>query len=262
MAVHFLFGNLVVLHPGFTECWFGWRVPRIFPAAADLEAYRQGGRPAPDLIQTGRQEQIRFWITGELSADPASPLVQLSLTDAETEAVHTAPSMAVDTDGQLIGLRREFLQWMEDCGLPMPAPQREKAFWPEQASTDGLDAIGRALAGFYLQSAYGGKAPVDPVPFEAAVEAAPSAFMSHDLLGWAMYRNGRHEAARAAFDRSVGINAHGAGAMAGLMWCAVMTGDREEALRWAARKARSCAADVDAAKAKAENLLKKYAAPS
>jgi hypothetical protein len=262
MAVHFLFGNVVVLHPGFTECWFGWRVAKIFPAAADLEAHRQGGRPDPDLIRTGRQEQIRFWISGALSPAPRSPVVKLSLTDAETEAVHKAPSMAVDAAGHLVGLRRGFLQWLEACGLQMPASQREKALWPEPVSPDGLDAIGRALATFYLQSAYGGKAPVDPAPFETAVEAAPSAFMSHDLLGWALYRNGRHHAARAAFDRSIRINAHGAGAMAGLMWCAVVTANREEALHWAERKAASCAADVDAARAKAENLLKKYADPS
>ena len=81
MAVHFLFGNLVVLHPGFTECWFGWRVAKIFPDAADLEAYWKTGQPAPDLIRTGRREQIRFWITGAVSSGPESPAVRIDTTE-------------------------------------------------------------------------------------------------------------------------------------------------------------------------------------
>jgi tetratricopeptide (TPR) repeat protein len=259
MALHFLFGNLIVLHPGFQEFWFGWRVARIFPAKEDLSAYRRAGAPAPEPISTGRREQIRFWISGTVSPPSPSPLLNLSLTDAEAEQHHRAPQMVVDTDGHLVGLRRRFTAWLADCGHPFPPDQQEKTLWPEEATAAGLDAVGRALEVFYLQSAYGGKAPVATEPFERAVAAAPGAFMSHDLLGWALYRNERFEKAREAFEKSIRINPHGAGAMAGLIWCAVMTGNSEDALSWAARKAESCAGDIEAARERALRLLDKHA---
>jgi hypothetical protein len=258
LALHFLFGNVVVLHPGFSEFWFGWRVARIFPAAEELKTFVETGSPRPDLIRTGRAEAVRYWITGSLTGGEDPPAVTLSMTDIESETTLPAPAITVDTDQHLLGLREQFLRWLDSCGLPMPDAQREKALWPEKATPAGLNAVGRALETFYVQSAYGGKAPVDAAPFYRAVETAPSAFMSHDLLGWALYRNQDYPASQSAFLRSVQINAHGAGAMAGLMWCAVMTGDRKAALDWAQRKAESCATDVGAAREKALRLLNKY----
>jgi hypothetical protein len=42
LALHFLMGNVMVLHNGLKECWFGWRVKKIFPEKSDLQAYCQG----------------------------------------------------------------------------------------------------------------------------------------------------------------------------------------------------------------------------
>jgi hypothetical protein len=249
---------MIVLHPGFQEFWFGWRVARIFPSPDDLSAYCRTGAPAPDTISSGRREQIRFWIGGTVSSSAASLSANLSLTDTETEKIQPAPEMVIDTERHLLGFRKRFMDWLGQCGHPFPPDQRDKALWPEKATTAGLDLVGRALEIFYLQSAYGGKAPVDTAPFQQAVDAAPAAFMSHDLLGWALYRNEHFEKAREAFMESVRINAHGAGAMAGLMWCAVMTGDRKDALNWASRKAESCAGDIGAAREKALRLLEKH----
>ena len=36
LALHFLLGNVMVLHTGLKECWFGWRVNKIFPEETDL----------------------------------------------------------------------------------------------------------------------------------------------------------------------------------------------------------------------------------
>jgi hypothetical protein len=257
MAIHFLFGNVIVLHPAFREFWFGWRVADIFPSKNDLAAYCRTGEPSPEPVRTGRKEEIRFWLIGTMSA-PGLPLsVQTVLVDTETEEQCPFPEMVLDVDGALVDLRKRFMRSMKACGHPFPEHQQKKALWPEEASPAGLDAIGRALAVFYRQSAYGGKAPVELPPFERAVSEAPGSFMAHDLLGWALYRNDRHDQARRAFLESVRINAHGAGAMAGLMWCGVMTGDRQEALYWSARKAESCDADIEAARKKAERLLNK-----
>ncbi|MGD8367002.1 MAG: tetratricopeptide repeat protein [Desulfobacterales bacterium] len=258
MAIHFLLGNLIVLHPGFREFWFGWRVARIFPAPDELKSYCRQGEPAPEPISAGRREQIRFWVQGTVSPSAGRLSANLTLTDAETEQIHQAPELIIDTERHLIGFRRRFAAWIGDCGHPFPPGQQEKTLWPEEATPAGLDAVGRALEVFYLQSAYGGKAPVDVEPFQHAVDAAPAAFMSHDLLGWALYRNKRFDEARNAFLESVRINVHGAGAMAGLIWCAVMSGDGEDALYWAARKAESCAGDIGAAREKALGLLEKH----
>ena len=100
--------------------------------------------------------------------------------------------------------------------------------------------------------------PVDIAPFETAAARAPAAFMAHDLLGWARYRNQEYTKSREAFVESVRINPHGAGAMAGLIWCGVMMQDSKEVEYWASRKAASCGGDVGKAREKALKLLEKY----
>lgn len=258
LALHFLLGNVVVLYPAFQEFWFGWRIAKIFPAPKDLTSYCRIGTPDPAPFQAGKREDIRFWIAGVLAGEPDCLSAELSLFDAETENREPSPAMAVDIDGGLIGFRKQFIAWLENCGHRLSAEQQEKALWPEEVSEEGLAAIGRALEGFYLQSAYGGKAPVDLPPFETAAAEAPAAFMAHDLLGWARYRNQEYAKSREAFVESVRINPHGAGAMAGLIWCGVMMQDSKEVEYWASRKAASCDGDAGKAREKALKLLEKY----
>jgi len=258
LALHFLIGNVIVLSPAFKEFWFGWRVPKIFPAPEDLTSYCRTGKPAPAPLTIGKKEDIRFWITGVLAEEPGRLFAALSLIDAETENRDPSPAMAVDIDGALIGFRKQFISWLENCGHRLFGEQQDKALWPEEVSEEGLAAIGRALETFYLQSAYGGKAPVDLAPFESAAAEAPAAFMAHDLLGWARYRNKMYDESRKAFVESVRINPHGAGAMAGLIWCGVMVQDSKEVEYWASRKAASCDGDAGKAREKALKLLEKY----
>lgn len=258
LALHFLIGNVIVLYPVFREFWFGWRIAKIFPAPEDLKSYCRTGTPDPATVQAGKREDIRFWITGVLTEKSGCLSATLSLIDAETEHRHRSPAMEADATGGLIGFRKRFIAWMNNCGHRLSAGQQEKALWPEEVSGEGLAAIGRALEAFYLQSAYGGKAPVDLPPFEAAAAEAPAAFMAHDLLGWARYRNEDYGRSREAFFESVRINPHGAGAMAGLIRCGVMMQDSKEVEYWAPRKAASCDGDAGKAREKAMKLLEKY----
>jgi len=55
--------------------------------------------------------------------------------------------------------------------------------------------------------------------------------------------------------RALRRNTHGIGAMSGLMWCGVHTGDREEAQFWAARKAELRGEDIKEAQQKALNKM-------
>ena len=42
LAIHFLLGNIVAIHTGLKEFWFGWRVKKIFPEKERLVAYCRG----------------------------------------------------------------------------------------------------------------------------------------------------------------------------------------------------------------------------
>ena len=80
--------------------------------------------------------------------------------------------------------------------------------------------------------------------------------MAQDILGWTSYRNQDYKAAKESFLRALRSNPHGIGAMSGLMWCGVYTGDREEAQFWAAQKAEVRGEDIKKARQKALNRMK------
>jgi hypothetical protein len=42
LALHFLLGNVIVLHSDLKELWFGWRVKKLFQGEAAFKAYCRG----------------------------------------------------------------------------------------------------------------------------------------------------------------------------------------------------------------------------
>jgi hypothetical protein len=246
LALHFLVGNVLVLHTGLKEMWFGWRVKKLFPEKALLQRYCRNPADKLDLVQVSRSQQVRYWIYGNFSDASA----RLCFFDGQTpEVLHAHVDLTIDIDDHLISFRTQFLKWLESLGRPLPTEQVQAARWPETISREGLDAVGQALEAFYCYSAYGGgNAPLDVSPFEKAVTVSPESFMAQDLYGWALYRNRDYRAARGAFLTALRINPAGAGAMAGLMWCGVYGKDMEEAMFWSARKADVCRRDVQAAR--------------
>lgn len=245
LALHFLVGNVLALHTGLKEMWFGWRVKRIFPKKASFERYCRDAADKLDLLQVSRAQQVRLWLHGNFS----DPSVALHFFDGQAPDVRRAPvRLPISIDDGLIGFRTQLLKWLEFMGRPMPQAQVQAALWPETVGRGGLDAVGRALEGFYIYSAYGGDGPLDPIPFKKAVAEAPESFMAHDLYGWALYRNKDYKAAKQAFLTALRINPAGTGAMSGLMWCGVYGKDLEEAMFWSGRKADICRQDVQAAR--------------
>jgi len=245
LALHFLVGNVLALHTGLKEMWFGWRVKRIFPKKASFERYCRDAADKLDLLQVSRAQQVRLWLHGNFS----DPSVALHFFDGQAPDVRRAPvRLPISIDDGLIGFRTQLLKWLEFMGRPMPQAQVQAALWPETVGRGGLDAVGRALEGFYIYSAYGGDGPLDPIPFKKAVAEAPESFMAHDLYGWALYRNKHYKAAKQAFLTALRINPAGTGAMSGLMWCGVYGKDLEEAMFWSGRKADICRQDVQAAR--------------
>jgi len=245
LALHFLVGNVLVLHTGLKEMWFGWRVKKIFPEKAPFQRYCRDAASKLDLVQISQSQRVRLWLYGNFS----DQTVYLNFFDAQApNARHATVDLPISIDDGLIEFRVQLINWLQSMGRPMPNAQIQPALWSETISREGLDTVGQALEGFYIYSAYGGNGPLDVSPFKKAVTVAPESFMAQDLYGWALYRNQDYKAAKAAFLTSLRINPAGAGAMSGLMWCGVYGKDLEEAMFWSGRKADVCRQDVQAAR--------------
>ncbi|WP_419661172.1 uncharacterized protein Dvar_15920 [Desulfosarcina variabilis str. Montpellier] len=245
LALHFLLGNVLVLHTGLKEMWFGWRVKKIFPQQEAFQHYCRNATANLDLSQVSHAQKVRLWIHGIFS----TPSIELHIFDGQHRAADDVPIvLEISTGDRLVGFRSQFIDGLKSIGHAMPENQIQAALWPETIDRKGLDAVGRALETFYLFSTYGNTASLDSTSFEKAVAAAPESFMSHDLLGWARYRNKNYSNAKAAFLTALRINPAGAGAMSGLMWCGIYTKDLEEAMFWSGRKAEACRRDIEAAR--------------
>lgn len=245
LALHFLLGNVLVLHTGLKEMWFGWRAKKIFPREQAFQRYCRDRAVGLDLARASQSQRIRFWIHGGFSEIS----VRLHFFDHRRPDADDVPvELAISTGDGLIGCRSRFMAWLASMGLPMPEDQIQAALWPEKIDRRGLDAVGRALETFYRFSAYGAGTTLNTAPFTEALTAAPESFMAHDLYGWALYRKKDYPKAKGAFLTALRINPAGAGAMSGLMWCGVYTKDLEEAMFWSGRKAEVRRKDVQAAR--------------
>lgn len=252
LALHFLLGNVMVLHKGLKECWFGWRVNRIFPEKAKLEAYCRGEEDLVDLYQVSKEQKVRFWLYGKVDSRSAT----VFLFDAADNEQNPSKRIPVSYSEGLVEFRRIFMDYLKACGHPFPAEQEQSALWIETISMQGMDILGRALELFYLHSAYGKKGNIDLDLFKKVTALAPNSFMAQNLLGWASYRNKDYRGAKESFLQALRINPHGIGAMSGLMWCYMYTSDGEKTRFWAERKAEMRGEDIKEARQKAINRMK------
>ena len=258
LALHFLLGNVLVLHTGLKEMWFGWRVKKIFPKQKTFQRYCRDATANLKLSQVSQTQNVRFWVHGDFSETS----IRLNIFDGhQPEANDLAIGLEISSDDGLVRFRSQFMTGLKSMGHPMPEDQIQAALWPERIDRKGLNAVGRALENFYLFSAYGTKTRLDTKPFEKAVAAAPESFMAHDLHGWAFYRNKSYPSAKGAFLTSLRINPSGAGAMSGLMWCGIFLKDLEEAMFWSGRKAEACGLDVQAAREAGRRRYQKTHSP-
>lgn len=230
LGVHFLLGNLFCLHPGLLECWFGWRVSRIFPEAERLLAYCREYKSFGDIVALGEAQKVRFWLEG--CHDEAGG-VRLTLHDTRDKGQFSFETK-LDFDSGLAGFRRGVLYWMTQLGLGFDdvAP----ALWTEKITPEGLECLGTALESLYLNYVAAGEYALDISRFERAADLCPTSYLCQDLLGWALYKQERFEPAEKAFLKAVALNGQGMGALAGLMWCAVEKRDRDGALAYALEK--------------------------
>ncbi len=255
LALHFLLGNVVVLHSGLKEMWFGWRIKKLFGDAEPLADYCRGAGLQVGLKELSQQQKIRFWIYGQCGRQTS----EITVYDSQQADLEWVTQLPISCDDHLVGFRRSFMDGFDQTGTAFPQSQKRAALWEEQISLTGLDAAGRALEAFYRFSAFEPNGELDLEPFETAVRQAPNAFMSHDLLGWALYRQKKYQKAIDAFQHALSINPNGAGAMAGLIWCHIHMDDLEATLTWAQRKAGTCLQDATHARERAVKLFENNA---
>jgi hypothetical protein len=257
LGVHFLLGNVVALHTGFKEFWFGWRVKKIFPQKEKLIAYCHGEGSRLDLGILGKEQNIRYWLWGSFQQQGSRMQIALGLTDTKGDRDEWTTELILDPSDDLIGFRKGVLAWLDACGFPFPDAQVAKALWPEKTTLKGLDLLGRDLKAYYLHASWGDKGPFDPGLFNSAVSEAPFSYLAHDLNGWVMYRNKDYQSAEKSFRSAIKINPAGLGAISGLMWCAVYTRDAENAYRWAMAKADIRGESREAARVSVDRRMKK-----
>lgn len=233
LGIHFYLGNLFAVHQGLTECWFGWRVKKIFPKADPFSSYCRGTGTPLDFSALGAREAVRYWLTGQYRQIGDQLFLTLRLTDIDG-AVSEMDDTVQPDDG-LARFRQRLFEWVAGCGLAFP--ESDAAVWHEQITIEGLDLMGRALETLYLTYVTeSDPGPIDLTWFHKAVEAAPESYLTHDLKGWALCKNEAYEPAKDAFKLALNQNENGLGALAGMMWCGIYTQDRALAERCAVAK--------------------------
>ncbi|MFH1984425.1 MAG: hypothetical protein ABIL58_21490 [Pseudomonadota bacterium] len=259
MGLHFMLGNIIVLHSGFEEMWFGWRYKKVFPDVGVFSDYVHRPDAPLDIVATGKTQKVRYWIEGwyRITGDVVS--TRLIFTDAETGRRIGDDRLTADPTDQYIGYRVDVMNWMASCGLAFPDVQAARVLWSEELPLPALEVFGRGLEAYYIHTGFGGIGPVDLSLLDRAVAQAPHAYLPQDMRGWVLYKNQDYPAAAAAFRAAVDINPHGAGAMAGLMWLGVVAGNAREAYAWAEAKAEACGTSIQDAREKTTRLLKKQA---
>jgi hypothetical protein len=254
LGIHFLLGNLFGVHSGLTECWFGWRVKKIFPKTSAFTAYCRGLPPFPDFQGLGKQETVRYWLTGTWLKTDGMLQVFMTLHDIQG-SMHEITLPLSPADG-IMAFRHQFHEWLAAADLAFP--RTDTVFWPEWVTSKGLDCLGRGLETLYLtyisQTDSSGDL-IDLTWFDRAVEASPRSYLAHDLLGWGWYKNQEISRAKSCFETALTFNDKGVGALSGLMWCAVTEKNRDTALAYALAKARVTDGDPAAARAWVEKKL-------
>jgi hypothetical protein len=254
LGIHFLLGNLFGVHSGLTECWFGWRVKKIFQDGDAFSDYCRGRCSGPVIQALGRQEQVRYWLTGCYACEGTVISVSMKRHDIYGPACDITLPLSLD-DG-IMDFRHRFLGWLDTTDLAFP--RIDAVLWPEWITFSGLDCLGRGLETLYLnyitQTGSAGD-PMDLTWFDQAVNRSPRSYLAHDLKGWVLYKNQAIRRARSSFESALALNEKGAGALSGMLWCAVVEKHREKALEYALAKARVTDADPAAARAWVEKKL-------
>ncbi len=238
LGIHFLLGNMIAIHPELSECWFGWRVNKIFKAVNDLQAFCSGKEDI-DVKLLAKEQKIRFWLFGRYRENKEMILVSLKLYDADLKKNH-AIDLVLDTRDFFVDFGHNFFKWLASCSLPIDQNQMTKALWKDNISIKGLEYLGYAVETTYLNyidASLFKNGLFDLEWFEKAVMESPKSYLTQNLTGWAFYKNKAYEKAKDYFKKALEKNADGLGALSGMIWCYVFEKNKKKALAFSIAKA-------------------------
>ena len=238
LGIHFLLGNMIAIHPGLSECWFGWRVNKIFKAVSALKAFCRG-KENIDVKLLAKEQKIRFWLFGRYRQKQDMILVALKLYDADLEKNYDI-DLQLDRSDFFVDFGHCFFKWLAFCNLPLDHNQMAKALWKENISIKGLEYLGYAVKTTYLNyidSSLFKDGLFDLEWFEKAVMESPKSYLTQNLKGWAFYKNKAYGKAKDYFKKALGKNADGLGALSGMIWCYVYEKNKTKALAFSIAKA-------------------------
>ncbi len=234
LGIHFLLGNLLAVHTGFAEFWFGWRIKNLFSKIEDLRSFTRGSGPLFPLPEHAAREKIRFWVSGKYRQYKDYIIVSVTVNDFDMQREYMW-ELRIDPFDHLIGFSKQFLSLVDDHILDLPHGQFAKAFWHEKITFQGLDFLGYAVDATYEGMITGEE--LNLKWFEKAVLDSPESYLINDLKGWALYKNRNYSKAVEFFSNAIKINPNGLGALAGMMWCNISKKERDIATKFCFAKA-------------------------
>jgi tetratricopeptide (TPR) repeat protein len=238
LGIHFLLGNMMAIHPELAEFWFGWRANKIFKSVSEFQAFCRGNNDI-DLNRVAKEQKIRFWLYGRYRQKKDMIFVSLTLYDADLKK-NNEIKFSLDTADFFVDFGHVFFQWLALCNLPLDHCQMKKAMWKENISIKGLDYLGRAVETTYLNyidASLFKDGLFDLEWFEKAVIESPKSYLTHDIKGWAFYKNKAYGKSKNSFKKALKKNPDGMGALAGMMWCYVFEKNKEKAMAFSIAKA-------------------------
>ncbi len=236
LGIHFFFGNIISIHTGLEEFWFGWRVKRLFPEIKLLKAYCKGDGPKLDILNLAKEHEVRYWLEGKYKQSNDMITLSLSLHDINEKIQTHKTQLTINVNDDLSDCNNMFFEWIAQCNLPLSEAHRTKALWSEKINIKGLKFLGDALETTYL-SYIDPSIPTDIDKFESAVSSSPESYLTHDLLAWALYKRKDYDSAIKSFNTAISLNENGLGALSGLMWCAIFKKNETQACKYAFAKA-------------------------
>ncbi|MBT4263656.1 MAG: tetratricopeptide repeat protein [Deltaproteobacteria bacterium] len=259
LGIHFLLGNVVAVHTGLKEFWFGWRVKKIFPEQEKLLHYCRGEEDLQQISDLASEQGIQYWLSGSYAQKKETVSLELTLTEVGDVLNQSKRAFELQLSDQVIGFRKAFLGWLDASGLPMSEDQATIALWSENISQKGLDCMGRAMETTYVNflSSAADSGLINLHWFDQAISASPGSYLAWDVKGWALYKNKDYQAALNAFNAAIEINQKGLGALSGLMWCHIYANDVENAVKYAIAKADVRNESREKARASALNKVRK-----
>jgi tetratricopeptide (TPR) repeat protein len=235
LGIHFLLGNLLAVHTGFTEFWFGWRIKKLFPEIELLRSFNQGKGAVFPLADHAATEKIRFWVSGKYRQHKDDIMVSIKVNDFDMLDEYIWELRIDNPSDHLIGFSKQFLSLINDHVMAIPQGQFKKAVWHEKISFQGIDFLGSAVDATYEGMITGNDLILEW--FEKAVLDSPDSYLINDLKGWALYKNKSYDKAVQSFSKAIDLNPQGLGALAGMMWCYISKKEKDMASKFCFMKA-------------------------